>query len=282
MQPPDTKYVDLHLHTWYSDGTNPPSRVVERAAALGIAAIAVTDHDAVAGLDEARSAADRAGIEFLDGVEISAGADRLELHIVGLGIHPDDPALGAALRRLQQARSRRADKIIARLNELGVPVRRANIEARTANGVIGRLHIAQEVEALGFVKTVQGAFAQYIGAGRPAYVPKERLPCTEAIDVIHGAGGLAFLGHPGIGGIKNHLEKLLRFPFDGIEAYHSKHSPGETEGFTLAARDHGLLVAGGSDCHGSAKKRKAEMGTVRMPYEYYRRVKETLAKNAAK
>ncbi|HIJ64464.1 MAG TPA: PHP domain-containing protein [Candidatus Hydrogenedentes bacterium] len=270
------------MHTNYSDGVDSPTRVVERAVELGLAALAVTDHDSVGGLEEAQAAANEQGLEFLPGVEISAGFGHIWVHVVGLGIDAANEPLGAALSKLQAGRVTRAVQMIERLNELDVPVDFEKVRARTADGIIGRLHIAQEIEAIGFAKTVQGAFDRYIGVGRPAYVPKLRIPCEDAIALVHQADGLAVLGHPGLGGVKARLSTLLCLPFDGVEVYHSKHTPGETQAFAQVAAERGLLVSGGSDCHGNAKKQKAEMGTVRVPYECFQRIKEALGKDAGK
>ncbi len=272
-------FVDLHLHSNHSDGSDPPAVVVQRAAALGFSAIALTDHDTIAGVAEAEAEAEAMGIEFLRGTEISAVFERREIHVVGLGIDIGEACLNKALHKLQEDRATRAERIIARLNEREIPIEYAAVQARAGHAAIGRLHIAQELYERGFVKTVQRAFDRHIGAGRPAFVPKASLPCDEAIARIHDAGGLAFLAHPGIG--KNSLRmltKLLALPFDGIEVHHIKHTPGQITGYAELARERGLLVSGGSDCHGTTKNSTPEMGKVRLPYEHYERICAALAK----
>jgi len=288
MQPPTSHaYVDLHLHSNASDGSDAPATVVRRAAHLGFRAIALTDHDTVAGLAEAEGAARNHGLAFLNGTEISAVFDRRELHVVGLGIRPDDPPLSAALEKLQQDRAARADAIVDRLNRLGVPIDRAQVQARAAGGAIGRIHIAQALHALGVSRTVQQAFDQYIGKGRRAYVAKTALPCADAVDLIHAARGLAFVAHPGIGATTHKLlPRLLALPFDGIEAYHSNHTPGQVTAFTCLAEERGLLISGGSDCHGAAKAGQADtedppatadLGKVRVPYAHLERIVDALS-----
>lgn len=274
---PVTRYVDLHLHTNHSDGADEPARVIERAASLGLAAVAVTDHDATSGLAAARDAAATHGIEFLDGVEISAGFGNREIHILGLGIRPESEILQEALEEFLQNRAQRAHEIIARLNELGVPLEKSAIEAHTAQGAIGRMHIARELFERGHTRTVQGAFDKYIGAGRPAYIPKTRMPCPDAIDLIHQAHGLAFIAHPGLGDAPKTLDKLLTLPFDGLEAYHPRHSPGHTTQFTQLAQERNLLITGGSDCHGAIKNHPPLIGSVQVPYAHYARIKTALA-----
>ncbi len=284
-------YVDLHLHTSHSDGLDAPGTVVAQAAGLGFAAVAITDHDTVSGLAEAETAARKHGLKFLHGTEISSTFDGREVHVVGLGVRPDDPALLDVLKKLQEDRSVRADEIIRRLNKLGVPIRRSEVQARAGHAAIGRLHIARELRALGITNTVQKAFEKYVGRGRSAFVAKTSLPCGETIGLIHASGGLAFLAHPGIGATtRNRLLRLLELPFDGIEAYHSKHTAGQVAAFAQVAQERGLLISGGSDYHGHAGTSQtelgeithaAELGKVHVPYAHFERIVEALGKPAS-
>jgi hypothetical protein len=271
------RYADLHLHTHYSDGSDSPARVVERAVAAGLSAIAITDHDTLAGLPEGEAAARDAGLEFLRGVEISASQGAHEVHILGFGVRLDDAELTAALQKLGDGRHERSAKMVDKLNALGIPITFDAVTAQAGpGGAIGRLHIARELHATDHVKTVQDAFNRFIGAGKRAYVPKTRLSCERGIELIHGAGGLAFLAHPGIGTTHTILPKLLTFPFDGIEVYHSKHSPGKSDGYLQLAKERGLLVTGGSDCHGDIKGQE-EMGKTKLAWEWYNRIVQRLA-----
>ncbi|HEO70327.1 MAG TPA: PHP domain-containing protein [Candidatus Hydrogenedentes bacterium] len=272
--------VDLHLHSNQSDGADPPADVVARAAHLHLSAIALTDHDAVSGLCEARDVAHRCGLDFLDGVEISASFARHEVHVVGLGIRQESQVLADMLGRLQRARNDRAEQIARRLGEAGVPLDMTRVRAGAGGKSIGRLHIAREMHAVGVVKTVQKAFTQYIGKGRCAYVPKQCVPCFEAIEVIHAAGGLAFVAHPGIGkDTQRLLPQLLALPFDGIEVYHTKHSAGQVEVFLRMATERGLLISGGSDCHGASLQNPAQMGKVLLPRGHFERITEALERD---
>lgn len=266
------------MHTNRSDGSDPPVDVAARAAELGLAAIAVTDHDTVAGVIEAQEAAQAHGLGSLRGVEMSAQYQHRGIHIVGLGIDLDCEVLRQALETFRRARAQRADAIIEKLNGLGVPVQKDRVVARTHDGLIGRMHIAQEVLALGHAKTVQDAFDRYIRRGRPAFVPKTRIPAQDAIRIIHEAEGLAFLAHPGLGDLDKTIPDVFNLPFDGLEAYHSKHTAGQTTLYLQTAAERGWLVSGGSDCHGTAKHNKPEMGRVRVPYEHYQRIHEALSR----
>ncbi|MCP4640170.1 MAG: PHP domain-containing protein [bacterium] len=270
------RYVDLHLHTHYSDGTDAPRLVIERASELGFAAAAITDHDTVAGVAEGQRAAEELGVEFLPGVEVSCECRGREIHVLGYGIDLGHQGLLDALNELVEGRATRADRIIAKLNEMGVPISREDLEDRGDDaGSIGRMHIAREVHARGFSRTVQDAFDKYLKSKRPAYVDKPRLACADAIELIRDAGGLAFLAHPGLGNQNRSIAPLLEFPFDGIEVYHTRHTGGQETEFLLIAEERGLLVSGGSDCHGTAKQ-DPEMGKVRMPYEHFARLAAAL------
>lgn len=271
-------YVDLHLHTTHSDGADPPERVVERALECDLDAIAITDHDETSAIPIARAAAEGARLRILNGTELSAACQGRELHIVGLGIDPQAPALRDALDRMRRERDDRARAIVEKLQALGVPIDLDKLRDRAGTGTIGRIHVGQEVMALGYGRTVQDVFDKYIKAGRPAYVPKQNLEAAEAVDVIHAARGLAFVAHPGLGDQHKRLDVLYALPFDGIEAYHSRHTERQTRAFLDFARDRGLLVTGGSDCHGSIKGHAPLMGKTKVPRSVYDTICEALQK----
>lgn len=270
-------YADLHVHSCYSDGADTPMRVAERACKLGFAAISLTDHDTVEGVGEAEAAAREHGMEHLSGVEISARFQNLEVHILGYGINAGNQTLLAALSDLRRERDLRAVRMAAKLAPLGIELDMDAIRAEVRRGVIGRMHLARKIHELGKAKTVQDAFDKYIGRGKPAFVPKEAVTADAAIALIHTAGGLAFLAHPGIGKeVERRLPQLLTLDFDGIEVYHSKHTPGQITTFTMLAVERDLLISGGSDCHGEGKREPADMGKVRLPHYHVLRIQEAV------
>ena len=270
-------WVDLHLHSCRSDGADMPARVVQRAHALGIAAIAVTDHDTTAGVYEAADAARAFGMGFLRGVEISASFENQEIHVLGLGIQTDAPGLMALLEASNRNRAERAWRIVDRLDKIGV-ASRAALEPHLNEAIpVGRMHVAVALAGLGKATSVQNAFERYLNRACPAFVPKEVPPAREVVEVIHEAQGLAFIAHPGLGHtLRRRLGALLELPFDGIEAWHVSHTPDMAHTFRALAGERGLLVTGGSDCHGDIKKEKPTMGRVKTPYACYERIVEAL------
>ena len=257
--------------------------MVERAVHEGLAAIAITDHDSVSGLDAASVAARKHGIELIPGTEISASFGRIEVHVLGLGIDPDHPQLAKALEEQRAVRARRVDKMLERLNALGVTLDRAALDAQAARAEsLGRMHVAQALYARGVTRTVQEAFDKYLRPRRKAYVAKQMMGCRRAIDLIHEAGGVAFLSHPGLGTtLRRLLPRLLDMPFDGIEVYHPKHTPGHVTQFTQVALERDLLISGGSDCHGTASTDAPNLGLIRLPYHHVERIKEAVRQRAA-
>ncbi len=270
-------FADLHTHSHYSDGADAPAAVVDRAVGAGVFALAITDHDTVDGVEEGAVAASAAGLDYLPGTEISGLFEHHEVHVVGLGIDPAHEALRIRLQSFAESRRVRFHAILDKLRDLDIHIAPPGGAREKHGGVLGRLHLARALWKAGYTKSAQEGFDRYIGAGRPAYVPKPLVPAELAIGMIHDAGGLAFVAHPGLGNtLRRMLPRLLALPFDGIEAYHVSHTPARTETLLGLAKDRNLLVAGGSDCHGSIKDRPL-IGSVRVPGECYFRIMDALA-----
>ncbi len=253
--------LDLHAHTTASDGSLSPTALVDRAADLGLSALAVTDHDTVAGLGEAAVAAARRGLTFVPGVELSVEDDEGRFHLLGYGFDPDDAALNDTLKTLRASRARRNAQMADKMSALGLPVTMDDVRAEAGEDaqVIARPHFAQALIKKGVVGSVKEAFDRYLSTGKPLYLPKEVLTPADAIQMIHAAGGVAVMAHPGLvpmgdDALAERITSLSRDTgMDGIEAYYSQHTPAQTVHFLALAARLGLLVTGGSDFHGTPK-----------------------------
>lgn len=239
--------IDLHMHSSMSDGSLTPRKLVAEAARRGARAIALTDHDTTAGLAEARLAGQKYGVAILDGIELSAWIGR-EVHILGYFVDPAHPELKAVTARQRTARERRARAICARLGELGMPLDPEPIIAG-AEGNVGRPHIAAAMIAAGYARSNQEVFDRWLGNSSPANVPIERLTAAEAIDVIHAAGGVAVLAHPGVDDFSGEVPTLVEAGLDGIEILHPAHGADMIDRYRHLARQYDLAQTGGSDFH---------------------------------
>lgn len=272
--------ADLHLHSNHSDGLDSPARVVERAAQLGIDAIALTDHDTTSGVPEALAAAERHGVTCIPGVEISTLFSGHEIHVVGLGVDLLHEGLAAGLRENQDRRLERIRQILARLGDAEASLSWEDVALGLKGPSPGRMHVAAALQRHGYTRTVQEGFDRYLNRGRPAHVPWTPLPIEDAIRIIHEAAGLAILAHPGLNkSTRSLLPKLLESGFDGIEAYHTAHTIAVTGRLLRVANEQGLLVSGGSDCHGLMKGRE-EMGRAGLPQAHLRALQARLQARA--
>ena len=190
--------IDLHTHTTASDGSLAPAELVQAAKDAGLKAVAVTDHDTIDGLPEALEAGRRLGLEVVPGVEISVqrGQNPGGMHMLGLFVDHKEPTLAGALKRLQEARAQRNPKMVARLNELGIPLTMDEVNSFAGDGQVGRPHFAQALVKRGVVPNVNQAFDRYLAAGKPAYVPKFRFQPHEALAMLRKAKALPVLAHP--------------------------------------------------------------------------------------
>jgi hypothetical protein len=273
---PRAPFIDLHLHSHCSDGSDSPTRVVERAHALGIQALSLTDHDTTGGMAEARAAADAVGMAFVSGVEVSCRHEDLIVHVLAYGFDTDNAPLQALLNGLAEGRAARTRAILVRLAEQGIEIRIDDLHAPSGAHALTRMHIARLLCERGVTRTVQLAFDQFLNPGRPAWVPGTASPVDKAIELIHGAGGVAVMAHPYLNRrVKRSMDTLLEYPFDGIEASHSSHSRDAVQRLRILAMDRMLLATGGSDCHGTAKG-KPEMGNVRTPMSCWQSLRERL------
>ena len=268
-------YIDLHLHSTQSDGSFSPTQVVQRAAALELSAISLTDHDSVAGVQEAQNVGRDIGVEVIPGIELSAQEAVTDVHILGHFVDPENSDLQAFLQQFQDARIKRAEKIVARLNRLGVWITMAQVLFKADGAAIGRPHVADVLVEEGFVFSHNQAFQKYLGYGRPAYQPKFVLTPGEAVEIIHAAGGLASLAHPVLYRRDDLIPDLIKQGLDGIEVIHIKHDYADIRRYSAMANHYGLLTTGGSDCHGDGRG-QAVMGTVQVPSAFLDAMKKKL------
>jgi len=274
---PERRFVDLHTHSTASDGTLSPAEVVALADAAGLAAFALTDHDTTSGLAEARAAAaSRPGLRFVPGVEVSARYSPGAMHILGLGIDENSPALRNLLAGFIDARDERNPRILAKLHDLGMDVGMEDVLAAAESfdpgrrHVIGRMHIAEAMRVKGYAQSIQDAFTRYLSNGGIAFVDKERIDPRKVIEGIVAGGGVAVLAHPvqlklGDGQeLEDYVRRLVACGLGGIEVYHCDHCDQQTRRYLDLARALGLLVTGGSDFHGAAKP-GVEIGRPKVP-----------------
>ena len=282
--------IDLHVHTHMSDGTLSPKEVVIRAADLGLKAIAITDHDTIAGIAEAREEGQSRDVEIVPGVEISTDWPQGILHVLGYFIRLDDDRLLETLNYLNAGRKARIPRIIAKLADNNVRVALADVNNEAVGGVPGRPHVAQVMVHNGTVRTVQEAFDRFLRRGAPAYVEKTKLSPTDSIRLISEAGGIPVLAHPYSLNIdkSGELPTMVQFLVDeglqGIEAYYPRHSPEQTRLFLDLAFRFNLAVTGGTDFHGANKpeiKLGHFPGQQPLPYSLLESLKERLCLRAS-
>ncbi len=266
-------FADLHLHTNFSDGTYTPEELAGHAQRCGLAAVALTDHDTVEGCARMAVACAERGIEFIPAAELTAELDHIELHILAYFLDTSHARLLAELAKYQLVRQNRIREMCAKLNKLGVPLAAESVFAIANCKAPGRPHVGRALVQAGYCATLDEAFDRYLKKHRPAWVPKTKIHSFDAIKLIHEAGGLAVMAHPGLNRTDDIIPDLVTAGLDGIECFHSRHSTAACEHYVLIAEHHNLLVTGGSDCHGM-NKGKPLIGTLRIPYEYVSRLKK--------
>ena len=265
-------FADLHLHTNFSDGTYSPEEMVAQAKRFELSAIALTDHDTVEGCARTEQACRAEGIEFIPGSELTAEHDDNELHILGYFLDTQNPRLLAEMAQFQTVRQNRIREMVAKLNQLHVPLDADKVFTLANCRSPGRPHVARALVQGGFCSSSDDAFERFLKKGRPAWVGKFKISAADAIELIHHAGGVAVFAHPGLNRADEVIPDLVEGGLDGIECFHTKHSVATANHYVTIAKRFGLLITGGSDCHGLTKG-KPLIGTVKLPYEYVEQLK---------
>ena len=247
---------DLHCHSTRSDGLLSPTDVVRRAAERGVDVLALTDHDELSGLDEARETARESGIRLIDGAELSVSWRELTLHVLGLGVDPGCPMLVDGLQAIRTGRATRAQRIAASLAATGIPGAYAGaLKFVTSESLISRTHFARFLVEAGYVRDMRDVFKHYLARGKPGYVEHDWVALPTAVEWIRHAGGQAVLAHPGrykVGreGMRELLAEFRDVGGEGIEVLSSSHTADQNETFLRHARVFGFLASSGSDYHG--------------------------------
>lgn len=279
-----SRAVDLHVHSTASDGTYTPAELVQLAVSAGLSAFALTDHDTIAGISEAKLAAADCNCEVISGVELSCDYNGREVHMVGLFIDETDPALQAELASFNERRIERNKEMVRRLQAEGLAITYEGLLADNHDRVITRGNIAKYLVDHQLVRDNPTVFSRYLGDDCRCFVPREKISPGQAIRIIHAAGGLSILAHPllyhmNLEQLRDFLALLKADGLDGMEAIYSTFQPGDERNMKRIAGELDLLISGGSDFHGSNKphiRLGTGMGRLFVPYEALEMLKQHL------
>ncbi len=259
--------VDLHIHSTASDGRLSPAEVVHKAAELGLTIIALTDHDTVDGVAPALAAAEAyPHLKIIPAVEISTDMPTDEVHVLGYFVEHTDRELRATLERMRHSRQHRAQRMIAKLDNLGMPLDWQRVQEIAGSGSVGRPHLAQAMLEKGYIASFREAFTKYIGRGGPAYVVRDKMTPQEAVRLILRSKGLPVLAHPlTISRPEEMIVELKAAGLVGIEAYYDSYTADEVERLLGLASRYSLIASGGSDYHGLDASIETMMGGAEVP-----------------
>jgi predicted metal-dependent phosphoesterase TrpH len=266
--------ADLHLHTTASDGRYSPEELVGKAAGLGLAVMAITDHDSVDGVAPALKAAQSfPSLKVIPGVEIGTDVPHGEIHVLGYFINYIDAGLVSKLADLRDSRKTRAKNMIAKLADLGVSIEWERVQEIAGSGSVGRPHVAQAIMEKGYVQSLKEAFIKYIGRDGPAYAEREKMTPQQVVELVVKVGGLAVLAHPAdIEGLEDLIPRLQRVGLAGMEVYYNAYGNSTVQHLASLARKHRLIATGGSDFHGLEHITETPVGGVDIPPECIERL----------
>jgi predicted metal-dependent phosphoesterase TrpH len=271
-----TGYADLHTHTTASDGLLTPSELVKKAAGEGFRAIGIADHDSIDGIAEASDASQRYGIEVVPAVELNTQIGNQEIHLLGYYIQTDLVWFRDFLSNIRHSRLLRARKIVDNLRRIyGMDISYEDVENEAKDGIIARPHIARVLVKKKIVSDMSEAYTKYIGNNCPAFQPRYKLTPEEGIKIITQAGGIPVLAHPGLLPDMKLVYYVIGLGLKGIEAWHSRHTPGQSRLFVQMAQKYGLIATGGSDYHGNDEAGGIRLGDAKVPYSVVCELKES-------
>ena len=272
--------IDLHSHTNYSDGVNSPKELIDKAKDKGIDVLSITDHDNLAAIQEATEYGKEVGIEIIPGVEISSDIMDREIHILGYFVEPGNSELERYLEFFRAERLKRAERIVKKLNILGISLELDDVLKIAQNSAVGRPHIAQAMLECGFTNSYYEAFNKYIGNGCIAYEKKVHVSPRSAFKIISDSGGLSFIAHPGI--MPEHiLKELIESGVDGIEVIHPSHTPQLVKFYRGIVNEYFLLESGGSDYHGGKREDDNNLGKFWVSPSVVEAMRQRLLRNTA-
>lgn len=271
-----TGRIDLHIHTNYSDGVNSPEEILEIVRRKELKAFSICDHDNLGGYRHLRKILGNNDPELIPGVELSAGQQNEDIHILGYFVDTDSEILNDALGRFRERRNQRGAEMLNKLKELGIDIPLELVLELAGQSAIGRPNVADALVSVKAVKSFGEAFDRYIGYNGPAYVPKHNMTAREAIELIHESAGLAVLAHPGIANAGRHIDEYVGYGLDGIEAYHPMHNSRLQQNFADLAARKNILATGGSDYHGRGDK-YGDIGSQSIPEETLASIKNRIS-----
>ncbi len=278
------KLIDLHTHSNCSDGSMTPTELVAHAAERGLAAIALSDHDTIAGIDEAIEAGKRFGVEIVPAIEFSVQSET-ETHILGFYIDHKSQLIKDALEKINSVRYQRTVNTCNKLRELGFDVTMEEAMAIAPSGIIGRAHFARILVEKGYTQSVKEGFDKYLANGRPAYDGTQYLTAPDAVKLINDLGGVSFVAHPHLirlddAELRDFLVQLKSCGLCGIEGYYNEYTPEMQDYFQKLAVDLGLEICGGTDYHAKMKPHieiGIGQGDMQIPYSVLENIKRIVA-----
>jgi predicted metal-dependent phosphoesterase TrpH len=257
--------IDLHTHTSCSDGVLTPTELLGQAKEARLDVLGLTDHDTMAGLDEAEAEAERHGIRLIPGIELSVYAMEREVHILGYFIDRAYGPFQEFIEEQREARIRRIHRMLDKLRTIGVDIAPEDVIEEGKQGTTGRPHVARAMVRHGYIENEDAAFHGYIGRDQPGYVPRVKVSAAEGVRRLEEAGAVPVLAHPGLYGREGLIDHMIESGIRGIEAYHPDHSDAAARRYVQLAEEKGLLVTGGSDYHGKQRGRRFNLGYITIP-----------------